>query len=630
MSFEQPPAPGRQALNHDENLTGLQLGDRELEMLKRQQEDYDSRKNKEVLYDTTRTALPMALLILCIIAGTVLLVYTVALHQPVPARFSIGAAIAFGIIAFFILAGSSLLYYWRYDRVKRRAWKSRSWSAMSQDTDHPDGIWHTIWSHFKARLVNQLEGSKESSYRASDKDDHPRLGQAVEFATVHDLSAIEGRVMEGFATVSDKPLHSAGKETKSKSKGNNTPPNQTPNSFVTHRKDAQDSKPQRQHRCQRRDDIRASFEVGDISTTQPQCSTAEQTTRNCLGRTHSNPVIIPIEPRHGKGKRSDRRSAYSVLSIDDILTHKHPPPPARRSSRQAQAQNNQMYIAKVPAPRPVTPVQAIASLTSSDFIQSMRQQKSDYPQLSLPQKTKQTLRRSSKGREEMSRTDQHEECCCQTKAVNQHRPTTYTCLYQPCAFSSESDMYCESHMKLAHGYLSRERDHEEDNTISLQATQASREAKYGWPRWTASSYPAQTTFPQGFPHLKRLSNRIDDSMPIPSIPPKALQAKRPNRIRPLSHATPLSPCIVCTSATTHESTINTTSTTTSGPSHKRCFSERDLLKAPSPDVKSDRRSGHGTRREREQRAMSLDMEMPLPCVKPLKLKSGRDQDAGWC
>lgn len=63
-----------------------------------------------LLHDSTRKLFPCAFLIMFVITGTVVLVYTLSLHQPVPPNFMTGAAITFGVLITLMLIGHFSLY----------------------------------------------------------------------------------------------------------------------------------------------------------------------------------------------------------------------------------------------------------------------------------------------------------------------------------------------------------------------------------------------------------------------------------------------------------------------------------------------------------------------------------------
>lgn len=65
---------------------------------------------QSVVYDMVHKALPVAFFLHFVITGTVVLVYTLYLHQPVPASYTSGAAIAFGCIIALTLAGCLVIY----------------------------------------------------------------------------------------------------------------------------------------------------------------------------------------------------------------------------------------------------------------------------------------------------------------------------------------------------------------------------------------------------------------------------------------------------------------------------------------------------------------------------------------
>jgi len=63
-----------------------------------------------VLHDATRKVPPTAFVILFVITGTYVLVYSLSLHQPVSPSFMTGVAITFGALFALILVGNFLLY----------------------------------------------------------------------------------------------------------------------------------------------------------------------------------------------------------------------------------------------------------------------------------------------------------------------------------------------------------------------------------------------------------------------------------------------------------------------------------------------------------------------------------------
>lgn len=68
-----------------------------------------------VLHDITHTALPVIFFLHFLITGTVVLIYTLYFHEPIPTNYAVGAAITFGCIIVLLALG----HLWLYGRRRR-------------------------------------------------------------------------------------------------------------------------------------------------------------------------------------------------------------------------------------------------------------------------------------------------------------------------------------------------------------------------------------------------------------------------------------------------------------------------------------------------------------------------------
>jgi hypothetical protein len=111
------------------------------------------------LHDATRKVLPAAFVILFVITGTYVLVYSLSLHQPVSPSFMTGAAITFGVLFALIFVGNFLLYA----RERMRLMRPTSASERSSRIGGERKAWYlrlkNVWDKWKdgpRRLIRKI------------------------------------------------------------------------------------------------------------------------------------------------------------------------------------------------------------------------------------------------------------------------------------------------------------------------------------------------------------------------------------------------------------------------------------------------------------------------------------------
>jgi hypothetical protein len=103
------------------------------------------------LHDTTRKMLPGIFVLVFVMAGTVVLVYSLPEHQPVPSSFVTGVAIIFGVLFTLMLIGNFLLYA----RMRMSLIRSASSSERSIRIEGQREAWLVRFRNFLEELEDR-------------------------------------------------------------------------------------------------------------------------------------------------------------------------------------------------------------------------------------------------------------------------------------------------------------------------------------------------------------------------------------------------------------------------------------------------------------------------------------------
>lgn len=132
-------------------------------------------RRRSILYDITHIVLPVSFFLHFVITGTVVLIYSLYLHQPIPPRYSIGAAIAFGILSALILHA----YLWLYCRRRQSQKKQQK---LRDDIEHASAT--------NRDIEKELENSPPAVNPLKNKNQRKRWTVAardffIEYETQH-------------------------------------------------------------------------------------------------------------------------------------------------------------------------------------------------------------------------------------------------------------------------------------------------------------------------------------------------------------------------------------------------------------------------------------------------------------
>jgi hypothetical protein len=101
------------------------------------------------LHDTTRKVLPGAFVIVFVITGTYVLIYSLSLHEPVPSNFMTGAAITFGVLFALMIVGNFFLYARKRMNLIRSTLGSERSSRIEGERD--------AWYHRLRKHLDEYE-----------------------------------------------------------------------------------------------------------------------------------------------------------------------------------------------------------------------------------------------------------------------------------------------------------------------------------------------------------------------------------------------------------------------------------------------------------------------------------------